>query len=89
MPIQAAGYGRTKNIGNVHVRVEDSGTFRVGPSSSNTSLAWPASDPQLRTESVEVVSPGGWTADGQVYVLSSGAQPLRVVGLVTEVSIGG
>lgn len=89
MPIQAAGYGRTKNIGNVHVRVENSGTFRVGPSPSNTSLAWPASDTQLRTESVEVVSPGGWTSDGQVYVVSSGAQPLRVVGLVTEVSIGG
>lgn len=90
MQVDAAlGSGRTKNINQVWLRVRSSGRFSAGPSlASLVSAQIPASG-VLQTGLVQVVIPGQWDLEGQVYVQGSSPLPLIIAGLTLEVATGG
>jgi hypothetical protein len=96
MQVDGFAQGNEKAIGNVWVRVANSGPFFAGPMPSELVPSDPA-DPAvrglpvattLRTEKIKARTKGAWTPDGQLLLKHSLPLPLTVVGLTLEVDLG-
>lgn len=89
------GQGRMKNVNKAWLRVYKSSGIFIGPDADHLVEAKQrttepyGSPPALKSDEILVVMTPAWAASGQVYVRQSDPLPLTVVGLTTEVSIGG
>lgn len=91
----AFGQGRTKNINRCWVRVANTCRFQIGPlDPEEDENDWrPATVNDLEVGvradgEIDVNLPPGWTGSGQIWIRQRGPQPLTVVSLCAEVSIG-
>lgn len=91
LSIDAYAQGNPKALNRAYVRTLESAPFKVGLSETEADMV--STDPNHEQEGladavVDVVTPTGWTADGQLYVRQGEPLPLNIVSLVMEVSVG-
>jgi len=95
MNIDGYGQGRMKNVNKSWLRVYRSSGIFVGPDATNLVEAKQrttepyGSPPALKSDEVLVVMTPAWASGGQIYVRQSDPLPLTILGVTTEVSIGG
>jgi hypothetical protein len=86
---EALDSGRTKSPTRVWVRVEDSGTFEVGPTLTDMRQPHEIAAGSAYSGVFEVLLPAGWGLDGQLYLRQQAPLPLTIVSMTTEMSVGG
>jgi hypothetical protein len=93
--IDGYGQGRMKNVNKAWLRVYRSSGIFIGPDENNLVEAKQrttepyGSPPALKTDEILIVMTPAWASGGQVFVRQSDPLPLTILGLTTEVSIGG
>lgn len=85
---EAGAQGRTKNINQVFVRVEDTGALEVGMDEAEIKSVLELSDTELKTGEFRTSIPSTWDEDGQIVVEATGPAPANLLNITTQVSIG-
>jgi hypothetical protein len=88
LEIEAGAQGRTKNINQVFVRVEDTGALQVGMDEAFLKSVSELSDTELKTGEFRTSVPSTWDEEGQIVVEATGAAPASLLNITTQVSIG-
>ncbi len=96
MQIEALAQGRSKTVGNIWARTQDSAPFRAGPDEgslvpSDAAAAAIRGLPVAQTLTTKVEqlrSAGAWTPDAQILFVHSLPLPLTITGLTFEVAFG-
>ena len=88
LEIEAGAQGRTKNINQVFVRVEDTGALQVGMDEASLKSVSELSDTELKTGEFRTSVPSTWDEEGQIVVEATGAAPASLLNITTQVSIG-
>lgn len=90
MQIDGFGQGRTKNINKAWLKVYQAAGMEIGPDADNLVPASPyETTPELKTSEIQVLMTPAWQDSGTVFVRQSDPVPTTVLGMTTEVSIGG
>ena len=93
--IEALGQGRYKNVNKAWLRVYRSSGIFVGPDENNLVEAKQrttepyGTPPSLKTQEIEVMLTPTWRDNGVTYIRQLDPLPLSIVGMTTQVSIGG
>jgi len=88
LEIEAGAQGRTKNVNQLSVRVEDCGALKVGMNEADTKSVEELKDAELKTGEFRTHVPSTWDEDTQVVIEASGAAPASVLNITTQISIG-
>ena len=88
LEIEAGAQGRTKNVNQLSVRVEDCGALKVGMDEADTKSVEELKDTELKTGEFRTHVPSTWDEDTQVVIEASGAAPASVLNITTQISIG-
>lgn len=86
---QAAGRSMEKNVSKVWLRVEESGAFKAGPTTSQLVDSQSPAAGSLLSDSVKINIPGDWNHHGQIFLQQTDPLPLTVVSVVYEIAEGG
>ena len=90
MQIDGFGQGRTKNINKAWLKVYQTAGMEIGPDADNLVPASPyETTPELKTSEIQVLMTPAWQDSGTVFVRQSDPVPTTILGMTTEVSIGG
>jgi hypothetical protein len=90
MQIDGFGQGRTKNINKAWLKVYQTAGMEIGPDADNLVPASPYENtPELKTSEIQVLMTPAWQDSGTVFVRQSDPVPTTVLGMTTEISIGG
>ena len=91
----AFGYGRTKNVNKVWLRVAASSGIKAGPDAARLRefaqrrAESPGSPPALRSEDVPIVLDPSWGQDGSMTVVQDQPLPLTLLSMTLDVAVGG
>jgi len=88
LEIEAGAQGRTKNVNQLSVRVEDCGALKVGMDEADIKSVEELKDTELKTGEFRTHVPSTWDEDTQVVIEASGAAPASVLNITTQISIG-
>ena len=88
LEIEAGAQGRTKNINQVSIRVEDCGALKVGMDEADLKSVSELKDTELKTGEFRTHVPSTWDEEGQIVVEATGAAPASLLNITTQVSIG-
>lgn len=88
LEIEAGAQGRTKNINQVSIRVEDCGALKVGMDEADLKSVSELKDTELKTGEFRTHIPSTWDEEGQIVVEATGATPASLLNITTQVSIG-
>lgn len=84
------GQGRNKNVNKAWLKVYQTAGLTIGPSEDNLTPASPYEiAPELKTSEVQVLLTPAWLESGTVLVRQDEPLPTTILGMTTEVSIGG
>tara|TARA_B100000085_G_scaffold245612_1_gene238880 strand:+ start:278 stop:2743 length:2466 start_codon:yes stop_codon:yes gene_type:complete len=95
LQIEAFGQGRVKNLNHVWLRVLESSGIFAGPSADKLIEAKQrttepyGTPPNLKTEDIKIMLTPTWQDNGQIFIRQTDPLPLTIVGLTTEVAVGG
>ena len=93
--VPGVGQGTQKNINKLWIKLFLSGSVFAGPKDGNLTeykqrtVAAYGTSPDLMTREIELAIPPSWNPDGMITISQSNPLPLTVVGITTEVSVGG
>ena len=88
LEMEAGAQGRTKNINQVSIRVEDCGALKVGMDEADLKSVSELKDTELKTGEFRTHVPSTWDEEGQIVVEATGAAPASLLNITTQVSIG-
>ena len=88
LEMEAGAQGRTKNVNQLSVRVEDCGSLKVGMDEADIKSVEELKDTELKTGEFRTHVPSTWDEDTQVVIEASGAAPASVLNITTQISIG-
>lgn len=88
LEIEAGAQGRTKSVNQVFVRVENTGTLRVGMDEADLKSVTELSNTALKTGEFRTSVPSTWDEEGQIVVEATGAAPASLLNITTQVSLG-
>jgi len=88
LEVEAGAQGRTKNVNQVFVRVEDTGALQVGMDEADLKSVTELSNLLLKTGEFRTSVPSTWDDEGQIVVEATGAAPANLLNITTQVSIG-
>jgi hypothetical protein len=88
LEVEAGAQGRTKNVNQVFVRVEDTGALKVGMDEADLKSVTELSNAALKTGEFRTSVPSTWDDEGQIVVEATGAAPANLLNITTQVSIG-
>lgn len=90
MQIDGFGQGRAKNVNKSWLKVYQSAGMRIGPDADHLTPDSPYEMvPELKTREVEVLMTPAWLNSGTVFVRQADPVPTTILGMTTEISIGG
>lgn len=90
----AFGFGRTKNVNKVWLRVNNSGGVFAGPDASHLTEAKQrtteiyGTPPALVSQEIQLMITPTWNDSGQVFVRQSNPLPITLVSMTLEVTVG-
>lgn len=93
--LQAGGQGTIKSIDYAYLRVNNTGSLLVGPSSARlTRIPERTTEnydtpPRLKSEVLDILVESDLTPDAQLWISSPDPVPMTVSSLTTKVSLGG
>jgi len=88
LEIEAGAQGRTKNINQVSIRVEDCGALKVGMDEADLKSVSELKDTELKTGEFRTHVPSTWDEESHIVVEATGAAPASLLNITTQVSIG-
>jgi len=88
LEVEAGAQGRTKNINQVFVRVEQTGALSVGMDEASIKSVSELSNTSLSTGEFRTSVPSTWDDEGQIVVEATGAAPANLLNITTQVSVG-
>jgi len=88
LEMEAGSQGRTKNINQVSIRVEDCGALKVGMDEADLKSVDELKDTELKTGEFRTHVPSTWDEEGQIVVEATGAAPASLLNITTQVAIG-
>ena len=88
LEIEAGAQGRTKNVNQVFVRVENTGALQVGMDEADLKSVAELSNTALKTGEFRTSVPSTWDDEGQIVVEATGAAPASLLNITTQVSLG-
>lgn len=90
MQMDGFGQGRNKNVNKAWLKVYQTAGLMIGPNEDNLTLVSPYEfTPELKTSEVQVLLTPAWLESGTVFVRQDKPLPTTILGMTTEVSIGG